>query len=395
MFTQIILPAAVALGVLWSLTADAHAYVRFCLKSQTSFVDSGEERTPSCSSAGDCEDLWVEDEPRPTRGALIQVSRGSWSHTAYAYDSGPLNGCTLAMAPPGPDAGFYTIRVYSQARVDGAVVRVQNGWAQTAVAAFSTYHSGSGTRTSTFSPTSDDRARFNTLAAATEVAYQADVGLGYTFTLNDDPPCNGVACYRYGDERIYLDIDEGAPYEKFVVAHEMGHALMHTWRGEVPASDCSMGHPGSTCGSPVGGHTLTSIEMSGCAMTEGFADFVAAATWNDRADADCFATFPHNGPTAFNCELGGQFPVKYMEAECSLFDLAGRGVELDWMRAFWDYYQDPLPGPRPSFDELLEFIAVAPTWNNFAAWPALNTASVTMSTESRWTQAAVRNGIDH
>ncbi len=133
-------------------------------------------------------------------------------------------------------------------------------------------------------------------------------------------------------------------------------------------------------------------------ITEGIADFFSAAAWNNfGADTDC--VFRYWSDFTIDCEgsLTSSWPEAYMETLCYSTSHTDRGVELDWLRQFWDVQTD---GTQPSFDDVMEWVQEAWWLSVPADWedPYFqldNAADLVGSTiDSNWDAAKGTNGID-
>jgi hypothetical protein len=110
-------------------------------------------------------------------------------------------------------------------------------------------------------------------------------------------------------------------------------------------------------------HCLQSIERSGPAQGEGFAQFFASKIWNHHGDANCRFVYykeffdtvcrannPNDPaicqPTTVGQQVGintlppfsvscGQ-PFKWRNNHCPMSELAEMGTEMDWMRFLWN-----------------------------------------------------------
>lgn len=109
--------------------------------------------------------------------------------------------------------------------------------------------------------------------------------------------------------------DDSNSYSGVVVPHELGHSIHKQQFGQNDLqSDCSFG--GAT-------HALTSLEYDSCATAEGWADFVAAASWWDETNAASV-------PTGWGFDFESATPA--YTSLCS----DNRGVEGQAARGFWD-----------------------------------------------------------
>lgn len=144
---------------------------------------------------------------------------------------------------------------------------------------------------------------------------------------------------------------------------------------------------------------MASKETGKCAFHEGFAHFYAADVFNDHGDTSCSYEYSKNefgsdSTPEVNCEsANGDFHVKYMETDCHVGGMGGYGVELDWMRTFWDMHTDY----SLTFNDLVEWMDDAEPWGTYDAYDELdeeaNTIGGTLNTAWDWAKAL--NGIDH
>ncbi len=199
--------------------------------------------------------------------------------------------------------------------------------------------------------------------------------------------------------QIWRDGSTDHTRRKFVVAHEMGHILhrraAYERGGEKGNNSCSLGGTNTcTTGS---GHQLRSFERNSCAATEGFADFVATDVWNTHSTSASNPTaYYASNTTEVNAESGHSgYESKYCEDECSPSCASGRGVELDWLRAFWDFHTNngsSATGDRQSHSDMLD--AVIGDWGNSDAYDEIDD-HLTGTDDNRWRQYGKHNGIDH
>lgn len=219
------------------------------------------------------------------------------------------------------------------------------------------------------------------------------------------------ACPQYPDNSCHslgvVSINPTHVQKKFLIAHELGHAVAYHYAGNISKSYVE-NTGGADCETPVDWtHALHSKEYQSAAIVEGYAHFYSAATWNinsqtngwfhyyksDYKNGSVIAVSVENGPT------GGD--TNYMENHCTGSD-AGHGTELDWMRALWDYRTNS--GAKPSHAQILsqlEAAATGPFWTNTLASQAFLAAIDEFdnvhgtSFEQRWIQMASWNGLLH
>ena len=163
-------------------------------------------------------------------------------------------------------------------------------------------------------------------------------GGGYTDSDTEVPPLIG----------LHLD----APDRKFTIVHEMGHYVHYVTNEH---DDFETGCP--TYSDPdcdADNHAYGSLENQGCAAKEGFANFYAAAVFNNRYQTDCryrgedCAVFNHQ---MLDCKP--LWPATYFES---------LGVEGDWTEFYWKLHSGSQTWELQEITDL--FLAVDTTdWN--------------------------------
>ena len=208
----------------------------------------------------------------------------------------------------------------------------------------------------------------------------------------DDTCCNCAA----GGE-IWISSTQ----RKFLIAHEMGHQILALRTGGYD-NDCDLGistnHP---CYSS-SGHAIDSLEYQSCAAMEGWAHFVAVRTFNNHVESDnpgaVLQYWRGNGLTV-DVEEGPAGGVDtYYETMCggNQPNLSGWGVELDWLRAWWDYHTNP--GSTPSQSQMMDEIAANSGWFRTDTYDFITDGIEAVSgaeQRDRWIEMGVWNGIDH
>ncbi len=206
--------------------------------------------------------------------------------------------------------------------------------------------------------------------------------LDYEYIVSVTPVTKGsFAIYLpAGDSDIEIVAHIGNLYRrKFLVGHEIGHAIAEAYtvaqhNEEVYLfSYTDYAHPNSTTPCPdlspeTSRHGLTSQEYINDAIYEGFAHFVAADSYNSHSEPDGRFRY-YKGyagyPAPINLEgLKPAFPSqpfksnRYDERVCDLFPDSNTGVELDWMRFFWDLHTDNTSiDPDDEHESLLKILA--------------------------------------
>ena len=229
-----------------------------------------------------------------------------------------------------------------------------------------------------------------------------------TVWYGESPFCSGCnkACSENTDHS-HLAICTGSTQRKFVLAHEYGHANLAR-SSDGYTNDCSYGDSS---------HGMRGIEYNSCAAMEGWAHFVAADVWNsgEHSGGDPTGWFVYwgNGNPLIDVEAGqggcaamsgdpNGFRSSYADVcfsagwafdeNCSSGDCDGYGVELDWMRAWWDFHtDDDLAGSRPDHADLHEIVDDA-TWSASDAWDGM-VAALNGGWLTRWLDAGGWNGI--
>jgi len=128
------------------------------------------------------------------------------------------------------------------------------------------------------------------------------------------PVTSGTDAYTVSRTRIDLTANGNSwvVFNNSVLAHELGHVVQEiAWEQDAVWGDCSWN--GAT-------HSWDSTEWQSCASTEGFADFVSAATFFYQAASN---------PTTYgyNIEAGCSGNYEWSESNVA--------------RMFWDLYDSP------------------------------------------------------
>jgi hypothetical protein len=400
---------AVVTTLVGSLPAQA-ALIRFCVK-----------HTGSYSDINIGEDLWTVNALRPASGQYMEVWKGAqklWSGNGTTAEGAPGQGCTAQINQVAPN-GSYKIFLVSKGSVSGFPIEVRNNIGEpidlVTVAAYPSINDNGALGTypvDLIVPAGTSAYQIFNLYAVTAYALHRMPGLGagslYRIYLH--PTKNG---HNSGNQTIY--IKSGSSSRKFGVLHEVGHRTGYLSTDPVGGMNVEQNYDwydplcprdvpvGSSCDGPqplgpfdslengtgpgvcIGAcllagcsplHGMRSMEYVGSALGEGFANFFAAAVWNEQSgDANCFYrdTIPVGGTLTVDCEAAApNFPLSYMRSTCSNPDET-MGVELDWMRALWDMRTNYNPfGSPPSFIEMLTWIYNAPNWQEDTAYLALD-----------------------
>lgn len=216
-------------------------------------------------------------------------------------------------------------------------------------------------------------------------------------------PAPGGCCDCAQDGGIWLT---DAVDNKFAIAHEMGHRILSLYTGGYNNDDTFDLDPNNAlvCDTS-SSHAMWSMEYDAAAAMEGWAHFIAAASFNDRAGDNPGAMFRYwSSINTIDVEDSSpQFQANYMDTVCSQIAMAmptKLGVELDWLRHYWDYYSNALdvdPGVRPSVSQMMAEIDAAPAWTRGTAWSSIRAGVSAYSGEAqldRWDQHGAWNGVD-
>lgn len=358
-------------------------HYNFCLRWPIDLVD-----------AGFGEDYGIDPEGSwKARGGKVRIN----SHDTNLFDGYlDFNGCTGEIVSP-YHTDFFLVG-YGIAQMGGNTVIAKDGNGNTqGWLRLVDYVGGSGTKYYNFAPGS----LTNLVAVPTFTLARFGGVTGETFTVNE-------ACYPDGDQCCNCaaggEIWISSTQRKFLIAHEMGHRILSMRAGSYN-NDVTLGvsdvHP---CYSD-SGHAIDSLEYQSGAAMEGWAHFVAVRAFNNHLEGDNpgavlqywrgsgFTVDVEQGPT------GGV--TKYFESMCGGTQVnmaTGFGVELDWLRAWWDYHTNPSPGSPTSQSQIMDEIAEGSGWNRTNIYQSLVDGIEALSgtdQRDRWTAIAAGNGIDH
>jgi hypothetical protein len=206
--------------------------------------------------------------------------------------------------------------------------------------------------------------------------------------------------------RINKDLDAR---KKFIIAHETGHMVLRRSVATLPNNDFTFNDAGNTvCAylSPGGGagHNFTSQEYQGSSLHEGFANFYSAAIFNSASvNANCMLTA--GGMDGVDCDTGTthNMSLRLMERWCDA-PFAGKGVETDWLRTFWNVYTGvDASSIMVSASAIIAWIgqasSIGTSWtpNGDNAYQLLDAAAdqIQGPLDANWDVAKIANGINH
>lgn len=395
-------------------TPAAGGSVNFCFRLETQYDD-----------AGIGEDFWTNNTPtfRDARGLYVQVQRytaSGWTSifTGYTGDgigSGdPGKGCTGDLASTGP--ALYQYKIWARSRVQGNTIEAwddfgSSAWILRSYAIGGIDYVAGGDTQVDISTEVDER--LNVLMMVSYAFFRHAGGLsGELFKVRVDDET------RYDSSANIIYISDVSSDEKFKGNHETGHAIgSMTTGGMITGSNFGVADSicPATADSPTStsNHSLLSREHSEAAANEGFAHFYSADVFNDHDETDCWFGYYKNEyglpkPLAVNCESGNTisgnpFSTRFMENECDpgiilppwLDIFGGHGVELDWLRAFWDVHTNG--SNPPHMNTVLDWIDSADEPSNGTAYDELDDAADAYGGVilTNWNSAVSLNGIDH
>ncbi|MFZ2452188.1 MAG: hypothetical protein WAW36_16885 [Methylovulum miyakonense] len=363
--------AMMAIPLFYTFHASAGNY-KTCIKFQIKTVDSGLGITNGPNTGGK-EDYYLNanaGEEVIARGVRVQMSNGNWNKT---FDSNPSTGCfSWSHAAT---SGF-SLRVYGYATDSaGNYVRIHNSpnsftsYPGQTYSILRTNLTPTNGGVDTYSVGSYDQ-KWTTMAVLAFSLYRFHPGLTNKaiHVGLDDSKCGGSSAH-YGKSnssitsgRHYLIIGNcasgGTPQSKrkFVVTHELGHALAALYYGSQvgavngsepnvndyshPAQGVGLGPKDSAtfCSQSSPFYSMRSIEWNSVGFREGFAHFVAAAIWNNQSYEGAFRWFEGLTYDLERYNYGnGDNNGGRLENECGT-PFTDAGTNEDWLRFLWDWY---------------------------------------------------------
>ncbi|HEY0132760.1 MAG TPA: hypothetical protein VGB85_01735, partial [Nannocystis sp.] len=154
--------------------------------------------------------------------------------------------------------------------------------------------------------------------------------------------------------------------------------------------------------SGIGDHGLRSREEATAAWKEGIAHFISAMSWNDHTQADGkFKYYKNQAPHTFetvDLDAAGSFAINWHATQCSP-TIAGRAVEQDWLRHYWNYLTDA-GLPTPTVSEIraqVNNLYSNGGWTATNVYSKLDAALVTagqVANQSRWANTAATHGAN-
>ncbi|MCB9664504.1 MAG: hypothetical protein H6732_10335 [Alphaproteobacteria bacterium] len=358
-------------------------HYRFCMRWPVSWSD-----------AGFGEDYGTQPEAAwKARGGKTRIL----SHDEVLFDGWlDLDGCTPVIDTP-YHTDFWLIGS-SMARLgtNTIIARRDDGKTEGSLRLVDEV-GGSGTKYYTFAPGS----LTNLIAAPAFTLARIGSVEDQTFTVHDRcrTAQEGKACCNCASaDQIWID----STSLKFLIAHEMGHVILSSNTSYL--NDCSVTVSDTLPCYTASEHAIDSLETQSCAAMEGWAHFVAVRAFNDHQESDnpgAVLQYWRDAGLTVDVEQGPVGGVDtYFEATCGLTpsQQPGFGVELDWLRTWWDYHTNPSPGVRPSVGLMIDELASDSTWTPSDTYTVIRDGIDAASGDTqraRWVQMATWNGIDH
>jgi hypothetical protein len=307
---------------------------KFCFGLDgAAFDDSGE--VPGFTAAPPTEDFGREGEFIPaTRGWVAMGQLGAPLFTGF-LDAGGCTPFVIANSTNEISVAFFPLYRRESNGIRGFVSDLNLGpqWPDSMPYFLFFFSPGNALMSEVML---DEEEYVNTIyVAAANAMERASGGLSdvlYEFRLRESGDNNGTNTFYAAEGHPQVRIKYSvAAREKFVIAHEYGHALhIATLGPPLTMNDLDY----SVAPSEAEQHTLDSKEWQLTAAFEGFAHFVSAVVWNESApDED--AVFRSGGGT-FELDAFDRVFETNFDAD----QFPHQGVELDWAQFFWNYHTD-------------------------------------------------------
>ncbi|MBI1944240.1 MAG: hypothetical protein HYS27_01020 [Deltaproteobacteria bacterium] len=382
--------------------------VRLCFKAAVVYDDAARNDLDD----GTIEDNWASGSSQTLFGSRIIATSGGVAvpfdtHLGDGLGTGdPGSGCT-ASVPVTHSGQFFSVSytVYSKGIIQGNELYVQNADSGNSYASFpgTLYYSCAGggcnlATTVTIAPSGAmPIAMWQVYAADAYSLFRHAGGLTssiFTVRLSNDPNYDS----EYNRGTGIISIRQVDAKERFTDSHELGHRIAHL-RG-LPTGDCALDD--AQCPSISGSHSMGSEEHQSCSFSEGFAHFYAADVWNSHYQQDCvFQYYKYTSLPAVDCEASPNdlsdpvsFPLAMLENTCGS-GINDHGVEVDWLRTFWDVHTNG--SSPPTFNDMMNwmqsafFINLTPPFDELDG--EANAVGGTLN--QNWDAAADGNGINH
>jgi hypothetical protein len=453
----------------------APATARFCVNYSLSFSDSWDLGGPPADDRWNSPGTFTEPAMGMRYSVLGRTPSGGVfpAGSGWLSSTGSTEGCTPLLFMD--SANTYDVYLTSRARVGAHTVEVRASPASPILYGVMLWNHWSPVSGTTLTeeaslPVSDWSVL---LATARETIRSFDPPGVETFLLyphGENPTTAWADLDGDGDEEevcVAVTSTEPAPpsrnrncggavflqpeftRKRYAIAHELGHTI---WNRSIATSSTSDDFvepdPEFTpCETNAGTHSMAEVESTGLAISEGWAHYVAARTWNDTASSECWFHYWHSvdwypglsgdeahflGITSYysnyssaiwrkwvNCEGGTEwvsvdsvvplspvvvhvgFPTgNYGGDLCEIEPESGVTTEYDWLRHFWDLSTD---GGRTQHQLLSLMVDSDPsTWTTSIGGPIARQPAARLTTAAEgagvgvlWTTWGDYNGITY
>jgi hypothetical protein len=410
----LVLWTCLALGGAPRRAAAAPVAVAFCIEYELDFTDE------------DSGDSLVADT-MPAKGAEVRFHRSSDGvllTSGYLDWDGSTPGCDVFALN---DAVTYDVKVARRALVNGNRLEVRDNPTNNQLFVTTVRTNYVPVHATQVNESVGPTASVRILAAASWAMAGSNGGVALnplnSFNFFATSGCGNTSCESWPETGIFIKTDHS--FYKFIIVHELGHAVTEARVGAEDENDDGAALNGCNASGPdqydVDGHQMNSKEFSSQAYVEGIANLYAAAAFNTHeVDAPCqFETHyrpdwdadgtdeQQNEPFIFSCENGvssaGVNATDYLGQFClAAGATTNRATEYDVLRGMWDLISDEGVGVPTLFSIWEE--ARPDTWtmngtgtgNDFPA-ERMHDAAFTVggsTLQDQWDDVADDNGID-
>lgn len=325
--------------------AQAHTWT-FCIKHAVHSADSNVGEDFEVDVDGDSD--WI------SRGTKVRVQLGgTWNTLTRTSTS---TGCTTLTKPSG---GVATVEVSADHVLgNNENVIIKNDFASTKATKTWSFLVTLPNSSVTIPLTTSASDESNLAAIAPWVVHRVGSLTGSTGAASkwvhvynqncsvfDPVDCDGSA-FVWSQQAVFISPDDNHSDRKFLVGHEMGHWLERWWGdGGTPEGGYTWAETEDACEfTGLGDHAMFSREDDFAAYKEGIAHFISAVAWNDYGlGTGRFKYYKTDAPynnDLVELDIEGDFAFDWEESECN-GNLAGKSVEGDWLRHFWNFLNDP------------------------------------------------------
>lgn len=384
------------LGTAQGFPVRSAANVTLCFNIVTTYLDTAEGR----------EDYWSETYPTQRRafGNKIDLD-GTIYHLSWTPGS---EGCIVT----NKSGMTLPLKVFSVGNIENHTLRVEDNGGVVGVAnkTITTPTSGSALYSIEIANQDTDELELNIyMAAARALSLHRGLGTG-TLTIVENGSLTGASYFCRSTHatcpvanKVYLagggnegPGETGDAREKFTIAHELGHHVVHDSGIVITTSssgdeDC-LGAHGQT---GVGNKRYQSL-----ALNEGIATMYAGAAFNIESGStpDCWVNLGEG--RIFSCKSNSSdLPVRVMEEKCPE-SFTGFANATDWTRALWRVHTNGSSSTDVTMNQILQWMEGADdgtSWSNTNAYTLMNAEAddIGGSLNSRFDTAKSTHGVDH